>query len=307
MIHFALERSALTMCGLDIGTAATEIGFDGDTTKVTCEHCRAEIAANDPPARRKPKNELAARRRRIKVPAEKIRTREEILKDVLVFKGLAWVRCNNCGGTGNYPSAMNPPGRCRFLCWAVRKKDVPDCIDGGMAALVDKRGTSWAPTFGLLPKNIDAYVKKAQAADARGYRDAVIAEEDRPAREAAERERAERRAKLDAAKEAERQRILAEKAKRVHVGTIGERFVKLPVTLERIVKTETQFGTRYGNAFRDLDGNAIMWWGSYPVAPRDEESKGLKLFLTATVKDHSTYNNEAQTTVLRAKVEERAS
>jgi hypothetical protein len=110
--------------------------------------------------------------RSIKVPAEAVRTREEILKDAVIRKTsdgreCVWVTCWNCGGSGQYPSSMIPPGQCRLYCWQGRT----------------------AATFGRLPVDIDKYVKREQAADRKAYRD--------------EKQTIIKRAKVDFVKEAE--------------------------------------------------------------------------------------------------------
>jgi len=40
---------------------------------------------------------------RIKVPAERVRTAEQILEGATIIKGHVWVACYNCGGSGTYP------------------------------------------------------------------------------------------------------------------------------------------------------------------------------------------------------------
>lgn len=230
------------------------------------------------------------RRRRIKVPAEAVRTREAILADAVVGKGHVWEVCSNCGGSGDYPSGCTPPGRCRFYCWAW-------AIDGGppIGRLVDRE----PKYYGRRPVPIDKYVKRAQAADRRAYRDAIIWEEDRPERERLEAERlaAEEARRVEREqREAERLAILAE---RRHVGTVGERLTMEGVRVDFRQWYDNNWGGSCLLRFRDADGNAVVWWTG---SPPDDAREGAIVTLTATVKSHGTYKDEAQTTVTRAKV-----
>lgn len=80
------------------------------------------------------------------------RTREQILEEAkemgLLIKGSTiWVVCDNCGGTGDYPSAMIPAGKCRHYCWKDRTPE----------------------TYGKLPISLEKYVKREQARDRREH------------------------------------------------------------------------------------------------------------------------------------------
>lgn len=102
--------------------------------------------------------------KRIAVPAEAVRTREQILAGVTVTEGkdgqFVWVQCWNCGGRGTYPSSMIPAGMCRLYCWNGRTK----------------------ATYGKLAMPLEKFVKRAMANDRRDYRARIRYELDTPAR-----------------------------------------------------------------------------------------------------------------------------
>lgn len=107
------------------------------------------------------------------------RTEAEIREAYLAAGGLitvgkdgeefAWETCGNCGGSGNYPSSMSPPGRCRLYCWRNRTPR----------------------TYGKHPVRWTSYVRRQQNADRREHHAARAAEE-------TARTRAERIASPDA-------------------------------------------------------------------------------------------------------------
>lgn len=279
----------------------------------------------------------AARRPRIAVPAEAVRTREQVLAAPgLVLRGeTVWATCWNCGGTGNYPSSLTPPGRCRLYCWTGRDDT----------------------TYGRLPIPVDRYVKKAQAADRANYRAGVRARQFEAQRDArladapdprllpllqafgldprnlpsletepegvpatrwfalatslvaqwvAKGELSEKQWDL-AAKlpgyEAERvARAQAEadaRAASQHVGTAGQRLVTT-VTVEALQTFPSALrfgGVRTRVRMRDTHGNVVVWWTS-SVEPK-ELVKGATVTVKATVKRHVEYKGERQTEVLR--------
>lgn len=253
-----------------------------------------------------------ARRPRITVPAEAVRTREQILATdgLLVRAGQVWLTCWNCGGSGKYPSSCTPPGRCRLLCWAVRDKRVDaayTAIDP-MAGLVDKRGTPWADTYGRLPVPVDTYVKRQQAADRREYRRRVQWDIDAPVREAAEREAAGRREReaaerreREAAEQAQRDAERAVRMSHKHVGAIGER-IELRVTVAAVKKftTHDHFGREVSRRivhYRDEAQNLLVQFCDWSPA-----AEGDVVTIRGTVKKHDVYNDEPQTIVQRVKV-----
>lgn len=237
------------------------------------------------------------RKPRIKYPADAIRTREQILaklpENAILHRGIVWVTCHNCGGRGTYPSQMIPPGLCRLYCWAKRHTDA---IAQAMGAAPPSKSAD-DPTYGRLPVSIDNYVKRCQAADRADYR----AELARPAREAAqrqwqleqdERDRAEREAF-----QREQEDIAARKAVSDYVGTPSAKLT-CQVTLVDSFSIEGQYGWRTQFRFRDDAGNVLVWWTGAGIS----WAKGDRGTITGTVKSHTEYDGERQTTLLRVKV-----
>jgi hypothetical protein len=219
---------------------------------------------------------------RIPVPADKVRTPEQILEGQTVTHGgkYVWVACHNCGGSGTYPSSMTPPGMCRFYCWQDRTPE----------------------TYGKRVVLAEKFVKDAQAADRRAYRAQVQWELDAPKRAEAERAAAERAE----AERLERERIerdIAErKAVSQHLGTVGQR-LDLDLTVTRVASYQARpYGswgrdtvTRYVVTMRDDEGNVVVWFSEY------NRTQGERLTLRGTVKEHSEYQGEKQTVIQRVK------
>lgn len=217
---------------------------------------------------------------RIPVPAEKVRTPEQILAGQTIIAGHVWETCSNCGGSGKYPSSMSPPGMCRFYCWKDRTPQ----------------------TYGKRPVELEKFVKAAQADDRREYRALVKWEQDAPLRAQAE---------LEAAARAEVERVqrewreadeAARKAVSQWVGEVGER-LDLDLTVARVASYEARpfnsWGnntvTRYVVTLRDATGNVFIWFADYG------RTQGEQLKVRATVKKHDEYQGEKQTTIQRVK------
>jgi hypothetical protein len=212
---------------------------------------------------------------RIKVPAEAVRTAEQILDGQTIVGDSVWLPCWNCGGTTMYPSSMTPPGRCRFYCWENRTPE----------------------TYGKRPVSVDVYVKREQAADRSEYRARIRFELERPEREAREAAEAVARAEREAraAIAAAEDEAYLEDRRRVSqwVGSAGER-IERAVRVYDVKRFESRFGDRYLVRMRDESGNVLIWWTS-ALTPRVGESFNAR----ATVKAHSSYDGENQTEVLR--------
>jgi hypothetical protein len=240
---------------------------------------------------------IKVRQPRIKVPADRVRTREAILvslpEGVINHRGWIWVPCWNCNGTGDYPSSMTPPGRCRLLCWAGAHTDP-------MAQALGKLPPEKAPndpTYGKLARSIDKYVKQCQADDRAAYRWELGA----PAREAAaavERERLDREAK-GRQEEAERRAEdeAARKAVSQWIGTIGERIERHVVLVDRR-SFESTYGRRSICRLRDDAGNVLVWFTNGVLGMRVGETGTIK----GTVKEHSAYQGERQTVLQRVTI-----
>jgi hypothetical protein len=219
--------------------------------------------------------------KRIEVPESAVRTREQILDGMTLTKTesgqvIVWTTCWNCGGSGRYPSSMTPPGQCRLYCW-------------------DKKTPK---TFGKLPYDADKYVKRAQAADRRAFRDSAKFEAERPAREAAAAA-----AKLEAetlayAEELERSETLAYEMDRLRVsqfvGKPGDRLKLRVICVGRMKMSDGAFGPRYLLRMRDENGNVLTQWTGSPNLGVGDSS-----VIKATVKEHSEYRGEKQTVVQR--------
>ena len=102
---------------------------------------------------------------------------------------------------------------------------------------------------------------------------------------------------------AEQIAIDAAKADSDFVGTVGERVRDMVVTFEDEFSFDGYYGTTYVLIFRDADGNAIKWMTS---SPSINACEGDTVVMTATIKEHSSYNGEKQTLVTRCKFIEAA-
>lgn len=215
---------------------------------------------------------------RIKVPAEAVRTREQILASVTVAGEHVWTTCWNCGGSGNYASSMIPAGRCRLYCWQGRTPE----------------------TFGKLAHPVEKYVKGEMARDRRTYRERIRYEAEAPLRAAKQAEYEARRAE-DAA------RRRAELESRAYLGEVGER-VKLRATVENVVRFPNagfQGRTRYLVKFRDERQNLLVLWTEALPVHIDRDGNATPEYatvdLTGTVKSHATFQGERQTVLQRVK------
>lgn len=117
-------------------------------------------------------------------------------------------------------------------------------------------------------------------------------------------------AKVDAAAA-----LAAQKAASQHVGAEGER-ITLDAIMEGVVKIPVydNYGrelTRYLVKFRDLNGNALVWFTSAPPGAFDRTdeqhtvwvpvTEGQQVRLVGTVKRHGEYQGEKNTALLRVK------
>jgi flavodoxin len=217
---------------------------------------------------------------RIPVPASKVRTDVQILEGQTIVNGYIWVDCHNCGGSGNYPSSMSPPGKCRFYCWKDRTP----------------------ATYGKLPVEVAKFVHAAQARDRADYRREVQYVLDAPkrAQAALEAEAAAEQARIE--KERQEADVAARRAISKWIGKVGER-LELELTVVRVASYETvPYGsysrntvTRYVITMRDAQGNVVVWFADYG------RTQGEQLKLRGTVKEHSQYEGEAQTIIQRVK------
>ena len=242
---------------------------------------------------------------RMKVPADAVRTREQILADAHYAHGAVWETCGNCGGRGTYPSSCTPPGMCRFYCWAVAIPGTIDLSTGG-PQMVSKMGTKYADTFGKRPVSVDKYVKRCQAADRSAWRTATWLE-------ATKDERAAEQAQAEAARlERETEKRYWEEAKAAAIaarhclGSEGEK-ITVDVRVEGIHEFESRYGAGRIVRMRDGESNQVVWFtSSYPAKLVDAQNAGALVRITGTVKQCGSYQGEAQTVVTRVKVEQPA-
>jgi hypothetical protein len=87
-----------------------------------------------------------------------------------------------------------------------------------------------------------------------------------------------------------------------HFGTIGERFMKLKVTCEKIHFWTSEFhGQGCLQKMRTADGNVVVW-RTYNVSDANLMEEGQEFAINATVKQHGEFNGEKQTEVSRLKI-----
>ena len=186
------------------------------------------------------------------------------------------VKCDRCGGTGTYT-------------WGAVINGCPQYA--GVCFKCD--GAGWV---------IDTWIERTPEYQAK--LDAKRAEKQAKvdARRKAEEER------IEAEHQAKLERIKAEKAISQYVGEIGQ---KIEITCQYIGSPSferTGFGgygreTCYIHTFKDENGNKIVWkTTSYLDLEEDQMVK-----IRATVKEHSEYRDEKQTSVIRLKVIEETS
>lgn len=88
-----------------------------------------------------------------------------------------------------------------------------------------------------------------------------------------------------------------------HIGTPGEKMTT-ELRLLNVSAYTTSYGVTNVVLMEDGDGNKVVWkTGACPQEFFDHE-RGDRLSAKFTIKEHGTYRDEAQTTVLRLKVEE---
>ena len=88
-----------------------------------------------------------------------------------------------------------------------------------------------------------------------------------------------------------------------HIGAPGEKMAT-ELRLLNVSAYTTSYGVTHVVLMEDRDGNKVVWkTGACPQEFFDHE-RGDRLSAKFTVKEHSTYRDESQTTVLRLKAEE---
>lgn len=82
------------------------------------------------------------------------------------------------------------------------------------------------------------------------------------------------------------------------VGEEGGKLFDLPVVIKRISGFNSRFGWK--NVITFTNGENILTW--FTSADISDYTQGEEYFLSATVKEHSTYKDEKQTVLLRVKL-----
>jgi hypothetical protein len=105
------------------------------------------------------------------------------------------------------------------------------------------------------------------------------------------------------AKNAERKaQYRAEALSKVHVGTVGERR-DFDLTVKFVTYFDTQWGTTWVFVMEDADGNVVVYKGSGHLYNADGQSatKGDKVVVKASIKEHSERDGVKQTIIARPK------
>lgn len=188
------------------------------------------------------------------------------------------VPCSRCGGGGG-------ADKWQFTGWT--------CYQCGGTGKMHGKYKVYTPEY---EAKLEARRKaKAEKFEREHAEEIAKAEAERKAKEEAER----------LAREAEEQRIREQKAISQHFGQVGDK-IDLDAVLEKNAWFEIPsfrgFGTdtMHVYTFRDEKGNAIIWKTSKGLG----FEKGSKIHIKGTIKEHSEYDDEKQTVITRAKVED---
>lgn len=80
-----------------------------------------------------------------------------------------------------------------------------------------------------------------------------------------------------------------------YVGLIGERLKLVPCSVQKIKGVPSAYGNAKLVVFEDERGNKMVWFTTAAVDAEEKDS----ILLTGTVKEHSVYRGEKQTTLTR--------
>lgn len=195
--------------------------------------------------------------------------------------------CDRCGGKGVYAIGV------------MDDHLILSPLDEGMCWKCFGRG-----------KVIETWIERTPEYQAKldAKREAKRAKEQAARQAEIEKIEAERKARLEVERKAEAERLAKIEAEKVisqYVGEVGE---KLTVSVQYIGSPYFErkcfggYGTEtcYINTFKDSNGNKIVWKTTKNVGVKVEE--GQTVTITATVKEHSDYKGEKQTSVIRLKI-----
>lgn len=199
-------------------------------------------------------------------------------------------------------------GRGTYYIGVCNGQPIPSHVDNGVCFKCLGSGWEWSKEVLMTPENKAKH--DAQLAKKR-------AEAEAKAQEEAERiAEAERLAEI--ARQEEEARIKAEKAVSQHRGNAGDKIDEVVTYIKTAwfeVKSFRGFGTDtvYIHTFADADGNKLVWKTSnanfkykYNEQTRDFDviiNEGDKVQLRGTIKEHSEYKDEKQTSLTRCKVQ----
>ena len=245
-------------------------------------------------------------------------TEQEILKQFNAPKGaildkvfkngnIKIKRKTTCSRCGN--------GNGIFYTHVCNGVPIPSHVDQGVCFKCLGSGWEWTTEILMTPENeAKAEQRRAKEREKQAEKqkeiDALNAQ-----KEAEKKAQEEAEAKARAEEEA---RIKAEKAMSNYRGNVGEKIDEQVTYLGSAhfeVKSFSGFGTEtmYVHNFRDNEGNKLVWKTSTDnfAWKFNEETKefdrildaGDKVHLKGTIKEHSEYKDEKQTTLTRCKVQ----
>lgn len=194
------------------------------------------------------------------------------------------VSCDRCGGAGGWDGWSATGWKC-YKC-------------GGNGKMLDVR-KEYTPEYEAKLAERRRKAAEKREAERKAYELEHAAE---IAAKEAERQR------MEAEREAEARRVAELKANSDHVGTVGEKIAAEAVyefSAHYEVKSFSGFGTetRYIHKFRTDDGNVLVWKTGRGIGDK-VNGNGVRVRITGTVKEHSEYDGEKQTALLRCKVEQ---
>lgn len=126
---------------------------------------------------------------------------------------------------------------------------------------------------------------------------------DQRAKEETERKAREEAERIEREKQEAEER--ARKAQSNHIGQVGEK-IDTDVILEKRAWFEIPSFRGFGTdtmhiyTFRDSAGNALVWKTTKGIATET----GTKVHIKGTIKEHSEYDDEKQTIIIRCKISE---
>lgn len=197
-----------------------------------------------------------------------------------------YVRCDRCQGRGLYAI-----GVCNgeLVITTVDSGICHKCHGSG------KLARKWIERTPEYQAKLDA----RREAKHQAYLDATREEREKAQRE---RELAEKLRKEE--EEREKARIKAQKAISQYVGNVGEK-ISIKCSFESTAWFDFKMGWKeermFIHTFKDVNGNKLVW----KTTSRGflNLNNGEPVNLTGTVKEHSEYKEEKQTSLIRCKIE----